>query len=349
MTGVIGFDTITINANGIDTSYFEAGVGGSNADLIGNAGGANLFLSSTNLPAGQAHSLRVETPIGSGAIIEHLTVGGPVRNLAVSTQGALSLTAVGTTINSGAVAGNVAPTTITNSNAGGQANPTLTLTNTNATGSVAMEVYKNKPTAGSNADVLFNQSVYGKDSGNAKQEYTRITHTIRDNIGGTEDGSIEFSAFRAGAVNTFIQINGVDNEVNVLKNLDMGGNSINTNQGDMTITTTTSANAGNMNITAKGALSINNLGGGAIFVSAETDLYLNSGTSDVNINAGSDVNILAQGTGGAGQIVLQVPDATGEIRFVGTNIQSGSAGGNSGQHLVIYLNGTQYKIKLETP
>jgi hypothetical protein len=127
----------------------------------------------------------------------------------------------------------------------------FTLTNSNATGSVALEVYKNKPTAAVNGDVLFNQSVYGKDSGNAKQEYTRISHTIRDNIAGTEDGSIEFSAFRAGAVNTFIQINGVDNEVNVLKNLDMGGNNVITNTGDMSISTATSVGTGRLTLQSK--------------------------------------------------------------------------------------------------
>jgi hypothetical protein len=153
----------------------------------------------------------------------------------IATEGSLGISAgittvptpttsnTGITINAGGLASNTLPVKITNSNAGGQANPLLTLTNTNATGSVALEVYKNKPGAGTNGDVLFNQSVYGKDSGNAKQEYTRISHTIRDSVGGTEDGSIEFSCFRAGAINTFIQINGVENEVNCLKPLDMGG------------------------------------------------------------------------------------------------------------------------------
>ena len=43
---------------------------------------------------------------------------------------------------------------------------TLTLSNTNATGAVLSEIYKNKPTAGTNGDVLHTQSVFGKDSGN---------------------------------------------------------------------------------------------------------------------------------------------------------------------------------------
>ena len=266
LTAVNGFDSSTINAVGIDTSYFEAGVGGSNADLVGGSGGASLFLSGTNLAAPAAHSLQIETPILGAADITHSTIGGTARNLNISTQGALSLGSLGgISVNSGGLAGNTLPTTITNLNAGGQANPLLTLTNTNATGSVALEVYKNKPTAGSNGDVLFNQSVYGKDSGNAKQEYTRISHTIRDNTGGTEDGSIEFSAFRAGAINTFLQINGVENEVNCLKNLDMGGNNINTNTGNLTVDGTTSTGNGtiflNPKTGANGYVAINTAGG----------------------------------------------------------------------------------------
>ena len=40
---------------------------------------------------------------------------------------------------------------------------------------------------------------------------------------------------------------------------------------------------------------------------------------------------------------------TESLIFSGTALQSNSAGGNSGQHLVIELNGNQYKIKLENP
>lgn len=47
-----------------------------------------------------------------------------------------------------------------------------------------------------------------------KQEYTRISHTIRDGASGTEDRSIEFGCFTAGAFNNFLQIiNGVENEI----------------------------------------------------------------------------------------------------------------------------------------
>ena len=279
LTAVSGFESSTFNYNGMDTNYFQAGVAGANADLNTNLGNAQLFLSSSDLAVGgTSHLLQMVCPLTIGnADLLHTTVGATKRNMDIATEGSLGISAgiitlptpagsnTGITLNAGGLASNSLPVKITNSNVGGQANPTLTLTNTNATGSVAMEVYKNKPTAGVNGDVLFNQSVYGKDSTNAKQEYTRISHTIRDSLGGTEDGSIELSAFRAGAVNTFLQINGVDNEVNCLKNLDMGGNNINTNTGNLTVDGTTSTGNGtiflNPKTGANGYVAINTAGG----------------------------------------------------------------------------------------
>jgi hypothetical protein len=97
---------------------------------------------------------------------------------------------------------------LTSSTTGGFANPQLTLTNTNTgNNSVALEIYKNRTTGVSNGDTLFQQSVYGKDSGNTKQEYTRITHTIRDITAGAEDGSIEMGCLVNGAFANFLQLN----------------------------------------------------------------------------------------------------------------------------------------------
>nr|WPF46659.1 MAG: hypothetical protein [Lake Baikal virophage 8] len=48
-----------------------------------------------------------------------------------------------------------------------------------------------------------------------------------------------------------------------------------------------------------------------------------------------------------GSIELKVQDTTGDLVLTSTNIQSSTAGGNSGQHLRIKLNGVYYKIKLE--
>jgi hypothetical protein len=208
---------------------------------------------------------------------------------------------------------------------GGQANPGLILNNTNAVGSVAMEIYKNKPTPGVAGDVLFNQSVYGKDNGGAKQEFTRITHTIRDAAVAGEDGSIEFSAFVNGSVNTFLQINGNQNEVNCLKNLDMEGHNIRTSSGGLTIDTTGSSGSGDINISGKSS---------SIMTLSATQINLNStGGNHVNLNSTGNVSL----------------NAANQLIFNGPNLQSNTSGGNSGQHLVISLNGNIYKIRLELP
>jgi len=39
----------------------------------------------------------------------------------------------------------------------------------------------------------------------------------------------------------------------------------------------------------------------------------------------------------------------GSLIFTGLSLQSPSSGGNSGEHLIIVLNGNTYKIKLELP
>jgi hypothetical protein len=169
---------------------------------------------------------------------------------------------------------------LTSSTTGGSANPILTLTNTNSdSSSVALEVFKDKGVAPINGDVLFQQSVYGEDSFLNKQEYTRITHTIRDFTGGAEDGSIEMGCYVNGAFANFLQLNGNQNEVNCLKVLDMGGHNIRTSTGDMTIDTTGSSGSGNITIAGKSA--------GTTNINATT----------IGINASSILTMSATGAG----------------------------------------------------
>ena len=204
---------------------------------------------------------------------------------------------------------------LTSSTTGGSANPILTLTNTNAdSSSVALEVFKDKGVAPTNGDVLFQQSVYGEDSFLNKQEYTRITHTIRDFTGGAEDGSIEWGCFVNGAFSNFLQINGNQNEVNCLKTLDMGGHTIRTTTGDMAIQTTSSSGNGDLTITAKRDLQLLSAGSeiiistasstgsgdiditgksGSITTLTATLINLNSTGADVNLNSVANVGLFA--------------------------------------------------------
>jgi hypothetical protein len=201
------------------------------------------------------------TPLTTTMTASTLTSGASSKTWADIIAGSGSVGTLNSVLANGNTAtGSYANITLTDPDVGGQANPILTLNNTNATGSVAMEVYKNKPTAVANGDVLFNQSVYGKDSALNKQEYTRISHTIRDGTGGVEDGSIEMGAFVNGSFNNFLQINGNENEVNCLKVLDMGGNNIRTNTGSLTMTTIGSSGTGDLTLSAKNTATLTGLG-----------------------------------------------------------------------------------------
>jgi hypothetical protein len=229
-------------------------------------------------------------------------LGSISRNLNITSTGDLRLTS--DTLN--ATANQLS---FTSASAGGATNPAmLQLTNTNATGSVYTEIYKNKPTAGVAGDTLFQQSVWGKDGANNKQEFSRITTSIRDNTSGAEDGSMEFGVFVNGGFATFVQLNGNDTpigEVNFTRPLDFIGGS----DANSTIKT--------------------------------------SGTGSVNLNLDTT------GSAGTGAIALRtkngVAGSGGGLLLTGNTLQSGSAGGNSGQHLCITLNGVAYKIRLENP
>jgi hypothetical protein len=205
--------------------------------------------------------------------------------------------------------------TLTDTAVGNIANPIMKLENTNATGSVALECFKNKPTASVNGDVIFTQSCYGKDAGNNKQEYTRINHSVRDNSSGVEDGSIEFGCYVNGSVNTFIQINGNENEVNILRNLDMTGNNITTNTGSLTITTASSTGTGSITATAKAGITLT-ASNGSVNTTATTGIASSTTTGDitstcvngtcsiastagnVSCSAGNVLNLTASSAGG---------------------------------------------------
>jgi hypothetical protein len=274
------------------------------------------------------------TPLLTTMTASTLTSGASSASWATIIAGGASIgTLDGVLANGNTATGTYATITLTDTDVGGQANPILTLNNTNATGSVGLEVYKNKPTAGSTSDVLFNQSVYGKNSGNAKREYTRISHTIRDATAGAEDGSIEMGAFVNGTFANFLQINGNENEVNCLKILDMGGNNIRTNTGDMTITTTASSGTGTLSINGKGTTSISAplVGITATGASQPLNLISSGANGYVAINGADDVAL----TAGTGDILLV---AGGLIKTDETIETNTGTGGNGSK--VIFAGGT---------
>ena len=281
-TSVVGFDAITKQL-----SYF-ATPGGGGGSIVGVAAGANIAVDNTN-PAVPIVSLSAPLTSTLDVGTQDITTSIANADIDITTNGTgrVHITQAGVSAN-GAM-------TITQTGAGGGTNPALRLVNQNATGSVATEIYKNKPTAGAPSDVLHTQSVFGKDSTNAKQEYTRITHTIREATAGTEDGSIEMGCFTNGTFQNYIQINGNDpanGEVNILRPLDLGTGS--------TGLIKTSVAGGNINITA------------------DTTGYvaLNSASGQVQLNAGNSV--VAKGVNG---VLLQTGTGTDRLKVLPTAVE----------------------------
>jgi hypothetical protein len=268
----------------IPTAYLQAGVEETGVQSTGGGISFNntqgeVSLNHTDIPSGRINQASLTTtPTSAGLLIQTTgasSTGNITLNPGYGTDATLNYSvSPGTAPTNFAITSNrpiafsspnifSTPTNfrLLNSDVGGTANPLLTLQNTNAgNNSVYMEVYKDKGSAGSSGDTLFQQSVWGKDGANNKQEYTRITHTIRANTSGVEEGSIEMGTFADGVYSNFIQINGNDipsGEVNVLRPIDLSAGSTGliktsgTGSVDLTLDATTSAGAGGVVLKTK--------------------------------------------------------------------------------------------------
>jgi hypothetical protein len=231
---------------------------------------------------------------------------------------------------------------IQQSTAGGSLNPLCFLTNTNTTGSVALEVYKNKPTAGSSGDILFSQSVFGKDSINTKQEYSRITTTIRDPTSGSEDGSMEFYATSNNATQLMFQLNGVENDINCYRQLDMNGNNIKSSTTDLVLNSTTSSGNGDIRLTSKRSvfLTAGTTEGAIGAITTDGDMNftanrLTGSNGSFNVVAGSNITLSTASATGTGQIVLS-PKNTSNVLVNGVMRQEWVSGSDTST--IIYEN-----------
>jgi hypothetical protein len=117
------------------------------------------------------------------------------------------------------------------------------------------------------------------------------------------------------------------------------------NSGDATGLTIDSANndllltstAGDVNI-------VSNSAGGFINMTSVSSIDIEATGDNLTLTGGAVVQIEATGTGA--DIIIKPETTAGDLVFEGTNIESGSRGGSSGQNLRIKLNGTYYKIQL---
>lgn len=69
----------------------------------------------------------------------------------------------------------------------------------------------------------------------------------------------------------------------------------------------------------------------------------------IRVDFPNRITSLGDWSGSFSAYYLNLDDINGVLELNGTNLQSNTAGGSSGEHLVITLNGTQYKIALLNP
>jgi hypothetical protein len=213
--------------------------------------------------------------------------------------------------------------TVNQTSTGGVNDPVITLVNQNIatgnSGAATMHFFKQGNLA-SSADILGSQIYYGRDRfTGAKTEFARIETMVENSTpSGNNDGTVQIYTTVNGTPQQVFNFNGGQNENNSFRPLDLNGNNLRTASGNLTIDTTTSSGPGILTL---------------------------SSLQSVNINAGGGSNISLNTVSG-GDIVLS-PSPTGSVIFTGAALQSATSSGNSGQHLVITLNGVQYKIALQ--
>jgi len=212
-------------------------------DIVDNTNGAQSFLQSggvffsntTNVNAGSKLDLlecRIQstpltyanmtvvsgTPVISTYFNDGLGTNNQQSNMSYSGFGTQdNLYTTGAAMNSGGFISATSRSTLATQ-------PMLQLKNNAASSTgVYMEAYKEKPSAGVAGDEICRFSMFGKNSGNFKEEYGRITCNIRDPSGPSAgaDGQLLFAVPVGDAMTTFIDLNGNSNQINTFKNINL--------------------------------------------------------------------------------------------------------------------------------
>lgn len=147
---------------------------------------------------------------------------------------------------------------LTNSGVGGLANPSLVLTNSNATINTIPTIELNKTgrnlTAGESVGSI---SMYGLDAVAQKTEFARIQTKTENVASGNEDGTLSIFNSVNGVISETFNFNGGQNDNNSFRPLDLNGNALRTGSGNLPINATTSSGSGHIDITAKTGSVIN--------------------------------------------------------------------------------------------
>jgi hypothetical protein len=182
-------------------------------------------------------------------------------------------------------------------------------------------------------------------------------NTTGDNNTASGVGALLYNT--TGASNTAIGVNALATNTTSQSNTAVGVNALNKNSGNFN--SSFGVNSLQKNTTGfdncafgSAALSNNLTANLNTAVGANAGSTLTIGSENIIIGANSNVDSNARNRCVALGFNSLTPAVDGSLAIGSAgspmgNLLSGAAGGNSGQHLVIYLNGTQYKIKLENP
>jgi hypothetical protein len=186
----------------------------------------------------------METGLLGDALLEHVVPSG-TNNLKIQSTNRLLLQSA--SLN--ATATNLS---MTSAGTGGLADPTLTLTNSNATINTIPTIELNKTgrnlTAGESVGSI---SMYGLDATAQKTEFARIQTKTENVGGGNEDGTLSIFNSVNGVISETFNFNGGQNENNSFRPIDLNGNNLRTTSGNMTIEASASSGTGSITLATK--------------------------------------------------------------------------------------------------
>jgi hypothetical protein len=114
----------------------------------------------------------------------------------------------------------------------------------------SVHYYKNGRSAVAN-DVIGSQHYFGKNASGTKTEFAIIEGNVRTATAGAEAGGLDLSVAIAGVMTKFIRMSGNTGLVDMVRNVNMNGNTLQTTAGNLTLSATGSAGTGTLTLAPK--------------------------------------------------------------------------------------------------
>jgi len=329
----------TMEANGVNSVLSQQVLLGGitkNTSLTTSNTGAILTTDGTLGISSSGGNMTINASAGN-VLVEGITFNGSsITPTTLNTDLDLTTNGTGGIHITEAVASTNGAVRITQQSAGGIANPTLKLANTNAgTDTVFVELFKNKNVAQNDTitEITFNAN----DAGSQKTQFGAIKCVSTNVASGNEDGAVEVWSCVNGTPAMVMRFNGADNENNSFRPMDMNGNPLTSTTGTLPITTTgTATNIAiqpradqDITLTTTGVsgstLIFASNGGDSTSVNTTPNQFAcqTTGSIDLRTTGTSALSLQAQGSGG---ITLAPKFGSGTGNLIILNLPTSSAG-----------------------